>query len=51
MAADPSRLPLPLNYMGNKRTDVLTTTYTKLAITPTNIVPYGSRIHSPSLPM
>jgi hypothetical protein len=29
-----------LNYMGNKGTDVLTTTYTNLAIPPTNVVPY-----------
>jgi hypothetical protein len=29
-----------LNYMGNKATDVLTTTYTNLAIPPTNVVPY-----------
>jgi hypothetical protein len=29
-----------LNYLGNKGTDVLTTTYTNLAVPPTNIVPY-----------
>ena len=29
-----------LNYLGNKGTDVLTTTYTNLAIPPMNIVPY-----------
>jgi hypothetical protein len=29
-----------LNYMGNKGTDVLTTTYTNLAIPPANVVPY-----------
>ena len=29
-----------LNYLGNKGTDILTTTYTNLAIPPANIVPY-----------
>jgi hypothetical protein len=37
-------LPLGLvataNYLGNKGTDVLTTTYTNLAVPPSNIVPY-----------
>jgi Carboxypeptidase regulatory-like domain/TonB dependent receptor len=29
-----------VSYLGNKGTDVLTTTYTNLAIPPTNVVPY-----------
>ncbi len=38
------KLPLnlvgTLSYLGNKATDVLTTTYVNLAVPPTNIVPY-----------
>ena len=38
------KLPLNLigtvNYLGNKGTDVLTTTYVNLAVPPTNVVPY-----------
>ena len=30
----------PSSYLGNKGTDVLTTTYTNLAVPPTNVVPY-----------
>ena len=29
-----------ISYLGNKGTDVLTTTYTNLAVPPTNVVPY-----------
>ena len=36
----PFNLVGTLNYLGNKGTDVLTTTYTNLAVPPTNIVPY-----------
>jgi hypothetical protein len=36
----PLRLMAALSYLGNKGTDVLTTTYTNLAIPPANVVPY-----------
>jgi hypothetical protein len=36
----PLSLIATLNYLGNKGTDVLTTTYTNLAVPPTNVVPY-----------
>jgi hypothetical protein len=36
----PAGLVATFNYMGNKGTDVLTTTYTNLAIPPGNVVPY-----------
>ena len=36
----PFRLIATLNYLGNKGTDVLTTTYVNLALPPTNVVPY-----------
>ena len=36
----PLRLMATLNYLGNKGTDVLTTTYVNLAQPPTNVVPY-----------
>jgi TonB dependent receptor len=36
----PFNLVGTVSYLGNKGTDVLTTTYTNLAIPPTNVVPY-----------
>ena len=36
----PARFTATLTYLGNKGTDVLTTTYTNLAVPPTNVVPY-----------
>ena len=36
----PFSLIATLNYLGNKGTDVLTTTYVNLAMPPTNVVPY-----------
>jgi hypothetical protein len=36
----PLKILATVNYLGNKGTDVLTTTYTNLAIPPTNVVPY-----------
>jgi hypothetical protein len=36
----PAKLLATVSYLGNKGTDVLTTTYTNLAIPPTNVVPY-----------
>jgi hypothetical protein len=36
----PAKLLATVSYLGNKGTDVLTTTYTNLAIPPSNIVPY-----------
>ena len=36
----PHQLVATLNYLGNKGTDVLTTTYTNLAVPPANVVPY-----------
>lgn len=36
----PSKFLATLSYLGNKATDVLTTTYVNLAIPPSNIVPY-----------
>jgi hypothetical protein len=36
----PLKTVATVNYLGNKGTDVLTTTYTNLAIPPTNVVPY-----------
>jgi hypothetical protein len=36
----PGGLVATLNYVGNKGTDVLTTTYTNLASPPSNVVPY-----------
>ena len=34
------KLVATLSYLGNKGTDVLTTTYTNLAVPPANTVPY-----------
>ena len=36
----PMKLVATLSYLGNKGTDVLTTTYTNLAVPPANTVPY-----------
>ena len=36
----PAKLVATLSYLGNKGTDLLTTTYTNLAVPPGNIVPY-----------
>jgi hypothetical protein len=36
----PFRFIATLNYLGNKGTDVLTTTYTNLAVPPANVAPY-----------
>ena len=36
----PGGFAATLNYLGNKGTDVLTTTYTNLAIPPSNVVPH-----------
>jgi hypothetical protein len=36
----PAGFVATLSYLGNKGTDVLTTTYTNLAVPPSNIVPY-----------
>jgi len=36
----PFNLIWTVNYLGNKGTDILTTTYANLAVPPTNVVPY-----------
>jgi hypothetical protein len=36
----PMNVLATVSYLGNKGTDVLTTTYTNLAVPPTNVVPY-----------
>src|SRR5262249_23707123 len=36
----PMKLLATVSYLGNKGTDVLTTTYTNLAIPPANVIPY-----------
>jgi outer membrane receptor protein involved in Fe transport len=38
----PLRLIATLNYLGNKGTNVLTTTYVNLAVPPVNVVPYSA---------